>query len=167
MASEAEEALAFQTVLLARRTSRDWRKNHWAGLDALEDKGMASRHIAHMLDVSLAELRDWRRRKSGWFSDVMKVAQALAVLDFLEHHGHKDPVAWLETPLLAGTGVIPLELYPQDLGMLLGLASGRLPYGEALDKYDPGWRTRPPSEWEVFKNCDGTFSIGRADAAGT
>lgn len=161
MTSEPEEHFTFQRKLLARRLGAQRR----ALMEELDGSGLATRDIAALLGISVWRWRQWYRATVGHFEDLMRIAQLLAVLDTLEELGVEKPVAWLETPLLhRKSAVTPMGLYPGGLGLMLGLASGRVKVEEVLDIYDQGWRERPPSGWEVFEAFDGHLAIRRASS---
>lgn len=157
--SESEEQAEFQKALAARRSSAAFKE-----LDELYEQGFALRHVADMLQTNVYSIRSWRRTEHGWFTDLMKVAQLLAVVDFLKEHGIQDPAAWMETPLHKDSELKPMDLYPKDLGLILGMATGRVIPEKVLDIHDTGWRRRGPSKWEVFEGDDGYLSMRlRAD----
>lgn len=160
MTSEPEENAAFKRNLIWRRMS----SQRVAAIEELEATGLATRDIASLLGVSVWTWRAWRKQDRFWFEDLMKIAQLLAVLDTLKELGVEKPAAWLETRVHERSALVPMGLYPGGVGLMLGLASGRVPVEEVLDIYDQGWRERPPSGWEVFEAFDGHLAIRRASS---
>ncbi len=157
----SEDSATFHKLHMERR-----RNGKAVAVEELVDKGFATRDLAKMLECSVYNVQSWRRREVAGFEDAMKVAHLLATTDMLEHVGVPDPAAWFETPVMEGFGVTPMDLYPDDMPLLLELASGQAPAEKVLDIRDPGWRRRGPSPFEVFEAPDGGLAIRPREAAG-
>lgn len=154
----SEDVSTFHKLQMERR-----RNGKAASVEELVDMGFALRDVARMLNTNVFDVQSWRRGDKAWFSDAMKVAHLLAVTDMLSRHGVGNPVAWLETPVLEGFAVRPMDLYPEDTPLLLELASGQASPEKVLDIRDPGWRRRGPSKFEVFEAPDGDLAIRLRD----
>ena len=157
----SEDAATFHKLQMERR-----RNGKAVAVKELLDKGFAVRDLAKMLTASVFEIRSWSRGDGGWLTDAMKVAHLLATVDMLERYGKDDPAGWFETPVAEGFAVTPMDLYPEDMPLLLELASGQATAEKVLDIRDPGWRRRGPSPWEVFEASDGELAVGLREPAG-
>lgn len=151
---DSEDVATFHKLHMERR-----RNGKATAVEELLDKGFAMRDVAKMLNTTVFDVQSWRRGDKAWFSDAMKVAHLLAVTDMLFRYGIADPAAWFETPVLKGFVARPMDLYPDDMPLLLDLASGQASAEKVMDIRDPGWRRRGPSPFEVFEASDGDLAI--------
>lgn len=136
-------------------------------LDRLADRGLAWRDIAAIAGVSVPAVRKWRQGSSASGPNRLRVARLVALLDWLEQEKLVNEVAsWLEVPLVATAPVTRLDLLigeREDL-VIASLTGGETPAETLLDQFDPEWRVRYRSDFEVFEADDGQRSIRRRDA---
>lgn len=131
-------------------------------LALIADRGFAWRDIAAVVGVSVPAIRKWRSGGSATGENSLRLASFLAFLNYLEAEGGvRDVAAWLEVPLVATVPVNRLDLLVagrQDLVLspLFGVAPSP---SFVLDQFDPEWRSRYQSDFEVFLAEDGQRSI--------
>lgn len=144
------------------------RSNQLAGrgaqgiLDSLGDLGFSWRDIAKMVGVSVPALTKWRKTGGASGPNVKKLADLLAACKvIMEQYPNMNAVAsWFEVPLDPGAPITPIDLWAtENYHLVFELASGHLDPLEALDDFDPDWRSRYQSSFEVFRAGDGQLSI--------
>lgn len=131
-------------------------------LEEIADLGFAWRDVARMIGVSVPAVQKWRR--SGGVSGLnrLRLAGLLALCDEITERYHIQEVAsWFEMPLMSGVPVTPIDLYAKERpGLVLEHASG---HGDDMEQiltaYDPEWRERFRSDFEVYVDVDGDMSI--------
>lgn len=133
-------------------------------LDELAGKGFAWRDIAAVAGVSVPAVRKWRQGGSASGGNRHRVAVVVALVEWLEREKLIDDVAsWLEIPLLPPIPVTRLDLLAaqrEDL-IVASLTGDETPAEAILDDFDPAWRERVASDFEVFEADDGLRSIRR------
>ena len=84
----------------------------------------------------------------------------LAACDLIMNHFQVDEIAsWFEMPL-PGVPVTPIDLYAADrTDLVFDYASEQADPERLMDEFDPGWRERYRSDFEVVTVSDGNFSI--------
>jgi transcriptional regulator with XRE-family HTH domain len=130
-------------------------------LEELSDhRGMAWRDIARLVGVSVSAVRKWRHDGPAAPEKRLALAKLAAFLDLLEGFMVEDPASWLELPMVDGYTVRHIDLYEGGRpDLLLDVVDIRLKETAALDLFDPDWRTRYRSDFEVFEAGDGNLSI--------
>ncbi len=130
-------------------------------LDELAELGFAWRDIARMLDVSVPAVQKWRRSGGVTGPNRRRIASLVALCELITERYHVQEIAsWFETPLSAEVPLTPIDLYVEGrLDVLLDHASGHSDPEQLLSSYDPAWRERFRSEFEVFKAADGELAI--------
>jgi hypothetical protein len=134
-------------------------------LEELSDEGFAWRDVARMLDVSVPAVKKWRsgERLSG--TNRARLSRLVGALDFLKIHYLVDDLgSWMETPLREDVPVTPIDLWisgPPKLFFEYGTRHATVE--QTLDGYDADWRERYSSEFEVFRDADGTLGLRMSD----
>jgi len=136
-------------------------------LDELEQLGFARRHVARLIGVSVPTLARWRgvraQPREPMSADVLdKLAALLDVCTLVRNTSFvPDVAAFFETPVLPGAPIRPMDLYAAGrVDLLLDWASRTVQEPAALlSAFDPGWRERYHSEYEVFEAADGDLAI--------
>jgi hypothetical protein len=143
------------------RTNTRGRASTQEMLDELADLGFAWRDIAKLVDVSVAAIQKWRRGEGTTGENRQKVASLLAACDLVcEHYGIREVASWFEMPLQLGVPVTPVDLWACGRSdLVLDLASGHTDSEQILTNWDPRWRDRRRSDFEVFRAADGQRSI--------
>lgn len=130
-------------------------------LEELSDsRGMAWRDIARLVGVSVSAVRKWRHEGPAAPEKRLALARLAAFLDLLEGFMVEDPVGWLELPMVDGYTVRHMDLYEGHRpDLLLDVVDLRLTERAVLDLFDPEWRERYRSDFQVFEASDGNLSI--------
>lgn len=123
--------------------------------------GFAWRDIARMVGVSIPAIQKWRRGEGTSGESRQKVASLLAACDLVsEDYGIREVASWFETPLQIGVPVTPIDLWVDGRpDLVFEFASGHADSEQVLTGWDPHWRERYRSEFEVFRAGDGELSI--------
>ena len=134
-------------------------------LDELADLGFAWRNIARLIDVSVAAVQKWRRGERATGESRRKVASLLAACDLVaEHYGVREIASWFEMPLVGEAPITPIDLYAgEHPELVFEHASGHDDPEQILTAFDPEWRERYRSDFEVFRAGDGELSIRPKD----
>jgi hypothetical protein len=130
-------------------------------LGELADRGFAWRDIARLVNVSVPAVQKWRKGERASGDSRWRVASLLAACDLISDHYMVDEIAsWFETPLALSAPVTPITLYAADRAdLVFELASGNSDPEMLLLQFDPDWRERYLSDFEVFEAGDGNRSI--------
>jgi len=136
-------------------------------LDELARLGFARRHVARLVGVDVPTLAQWsgvraqpREPMSG--ADLDKLAALLDVCTLVRNTSFvPDVAAFFETPILPDAPIRPMDLYAAGrVDLVLDWASRTVQDPAALlSAFDPGWRERYHSEYEVFEAADGDLAI--------
>lgn len=134
-------------------------------LNALGDLGFAWRDIARMVGVTVPAVQKWRRGERITGSNRLKVAQLLAACDFLAAHFYVEDVAsWFEMPLTDGAPVTPIDLWAAgETRMFFDYGTRCSTADSVLMQLDPDWRDRYQSDYETFRDADGSIGIRMQD----
>ena len=129
-------------------------------LDELSGLGFSWRDIARMVHVSVPAVRKWRQGGTASGDNRRSLAGLLAACDLIMNHFQVDEIAsWFEMPL-PGVPVTPIDLYAADrTDLVFDYASEQADPERLMDEFDPGWRERYRSAFEVVTVSDGIFSI--------
>jgi hypothetical protein len=143
------------------RTSQRGRSSAHDLLNELAELGFAWRDIARLVGVSVPAIQKWRRGEGTTGENRHKVASLLAACDLVaEHYGIQEVASWFEMPLLLGIPVAPVDLWAEDRpDLVFDYASGHTDSEQILTAWDPRWRDRYGSDFEVFRAGDGQLSI--------
>jgi hypothetical protein len=92
-----------------------------------------------------------------------RLAELLAACKMLteDHNCIPEIASWFETPILQGIPVTPMDLWVSGEAELVfeyGLGHVNDPE-QLLTRWDPEWRERYRSDFEVFRADDGQLSI--------
>jgi hypothetical protein len=131
-------------------------------LSELADLGFAWRDVARLVGVSVPAVQKWRRGSGVSGESRLSVASLLAACDLIVEHSIVQEIAsWFETPLLAGVPITPIDLYVGERpDLVFEFATGHIADPEqVLTDFDPDWRERYRSDFEVFRADDGQLSI--------
>ncbi len=149
------------------RTAARGKESITAALGSLADLGFAWRDIARLVGVSVPAIQKWRRGEGASGEKRRKVASLLAACDLIaEDYLVQDIASWFEMPLVTGVPLTPLDLYAgQQASLVFEYASGHADPEQILTAFDPEWRDRYRSDFEVFRAADGQMSIRPKDAS--
>jgi transcriptional regulator with XRE-family HTH domain len=130
-------------------------------LAELAELGFAWRDIARLIGVSVPAVQKWRRGEGATGESRRKTASLLAVCDLIaEHYEVRDIASWFEMPLAGEAPVTPIDLYVEErTDLVFDYASGHADPEQVLSDFDPQWRERYRSDFEVFRAGDGQLSI--------
>jgi len=134
-------------------------------LAELADLGFAWRDIARLVRVSVPAVQKWRRGEPASGESRQRLASLLAACDLIASHYEVDEIAsWFEVPLSQSAPVTPISLFAADRAdLVFDLASGHSDPEVLLTEFDPDWRVRYQSSFEVFEAADGHKSIRSKD----
>lgn len=130
-------------------------------LGDLADLGFAWRDIARLVGVSVPAVQKWRKGEKASGDSRKKLASLLAACDLITSHYMVEEIAsWFEMPLSSLAPVTPIDLYADDRAdLVFEFASGHADPEVLLTQFDPDWRERYRSDFEVFEAGDGNRSI--------
>ena len=134
-------------------------------LAELADLGFAWRDIARMVHVSVPAVQKWRRGEKASGESRIRVASLLAACDLIVRHYMVEEIAsWFEMPLMSSIPVTPIILYAADRAdLVFEFASGHVDPEKLLSEFDPDWRERYRSDFEIFEASDHNRSIRMKD----
>lgn len=143
------------------RTNERARSGIQETLDELAALGFAWRDIARTVGVSIPAVQKWRRGEGATGESRQKVASLLAACDLVrQHYGIREVASWFETPLQIGVPAAPIDLWVDGRpDLVFEFASGHADSEQVLTEWEPRWRERYRSEFEVFRAGDGELSI--------
>lgn len=126
----------------------------------LLDLGFARRDVARLMRITVAATRTPKTPEDAEDIGLAAIVRR-ATLDAIADSCRIDDIAaWCETRIHPDAPVTPLDLYcEQRLDLFLLHAQQRATPEDILDRYDPGWRDRFASDWEVFTAADGDLAI--------
>ncbi|WP_448941030.1 hypothetical protein [Micrococcus luteus] len=132
-----------------------------AMLGELADLGFAWRDVARLVGVSVPAVQKWRKGEKASGSNRMKLAGFLAACDIISNHYLVEEIAsWFEMPLSSSAPVTPIDLYAKErVDLVFEFASQHSDPEALLSQFDPEWRERYRSDFEVFEASDGHQSI--------
>lgn len=130
-------------------------------LGQLADLGFAWRDVARLVQVSVPAVQKWRKGGKASGDSRQRLASLLAACELITNHYLVEEIAsWFEMPLSSAAPVTPVDLYAVDRAdLVFELASGQSDPEALLTEFDPGWRERYRSDFEVFEAGDGKRSI--------
>jgi len=140
------------TARASRRTPADL-------ADALAELGFAWKDIARIAGVSVPALRKWRMGERAAISNHSRLASVAALCEIICERcpDIADVASWLEVPLDAAAPISGLDLLAAGRGdLVLEYANdGKVTPQSVLDRFDPDWRSRHSSAFEVYVDEDG------------
>lgn len=130
-------------------------------LTHLADLGFAWRDIARLVNVSVPAVQKWRKGEKTSGDSRIRIASLLAACDLITSHYMVDEIAsWFEMPLSSSAPVTPITLYAASRAdLVFEFASGHADPEALLSEFEPDWRERYRSDFEVFVAGDGNSSI--------
>lgn len=131
-------------------------------LNELADLGFAWRDIARLVGVSVPALQKWRRGEGVTGENRLKVASLLAACDLVseDYPNIHDVSSWFEMPIHLEAPVTPIDLWVDGrTDLVFEFASSHPDPDRILTAWDPAWRDRYRSDFEVFRAGDGQLSI--------
>lgn len=143
------------------RTNQRGRTTTREMLDELAGLGFAWRDLAKLVGVSVPAIQKWRRGEGTTGENRQKVASLLAACDLVsEHYGIKEIASWFEMPMQLGVPVTPIDLWASGRSdLVFDFASGHSESEQIFTAWDPQWRDRYRSDFEVFRAGDRNLSI--------
>ena len=143
------------------RASQRGRSSPADMLEELGELGFAWRDIARLIGVTVQAIQKWRRGARTTGENRHRIAGLLAACDLVTAHYEIQEVAsWFEMPILDGIPVTPIELWEAHRpDLVFDYASGHSDAEQTLTGWDPEWRERFRSDFEVFRHEDGQQSI--------
>jgi hypothetical protein len=126
-------------------------------LEQVAEYGFAWRDVARLVGVNVPAVQKWRNGGTSSEENRTSVAALLATCVLLTQDHHiQDVASWLETPIAFGYPITGLDLYAAEGPQLVfRLASERTDAESVLTAYDPNWREKYRSDFEVFHTEDG------------
>lgn len=130
-------------------------------LSELADLGFAWRDIARLVNVSVPAVQKWRKGEKASGDSRIRIASLLAACDLItSHYGVDEIASWFEMPLAVSAPVTPIGLYAANRAdLVFEFASGHADPEALLSEFEPDWRERYRSDFEVFDAGDGNRSI--------
>lgn len=134
-------------------------------LNEMAGHGFAWRDIARLLKVSVPAVRRWRQGESLTGSHLLATARLVALVDAMRvDHMVGDVASWMEMPLTPEVPLTGIDLAAEGrYADLLDLAAEHVTPEEILDTWQPDWRSRYRSDFEVFEGPDGELGIRLAN----
>ncbi|MDR1442185.1 MAG: helix-turn-helix domain-containing protein [Bifidobacteriaceae bacterium] len=132
-----------------------------AMLSELADLGFSWREIARLVHVSVPAVQKWRKGEKASGESRQRLASLLAACDLIMGHYLVEEIAsWFEMPLSSAAPVTPIDLYSADRAdLVFEFGSSHVDPEALLAQFDPGWRDRYRSDFEVFEAGDGNRSL--------
>lgn len=124
------------------------------------DFGLSWESLAHMLSVTSAAVRKWRRGEQISAENHHRLARVIAFCEMLGRVQPRidDAAQWLEEPFQSAVTLRAVDLYAAEMASpLLSVAAGRMERPALLDQFDPEWRStyRRDDTWSVEPGSDG------------
>ena len=143
------------------RTAERAKKSFEQMLEELADMGFSWRDLGRMLRVSVPAIRKWRQGQSPSGESRRRTALLVAACDLVsQHYMVEETASWFEVPLVPEAPVTPIELFANDrIDLVFDFASGQVDPETLLTEFDPEWRPRYSSDFEVFEAEDGQYSL--------
>ncbi|MCX5601603.1 hypothetical protein OOK29_25975 [Streptomyces phaeochromogenes] len=162
--SELHKKMLFHSWL--RRTAERGKLAPLVLLEEISDLGFAWRDVARMVGVSVPAVQKWRRSGGVTGENRFRLASLLALCDEIsERYEIQEVASWFEMPLTSEAPVTPIDLHADGwTDLVLEHASGHGDVEQILTTYDPKWRERFRSDFEVYTDVDGGMSIRPKDA---
>lgn len=130
-------------------------------LTELADLGFAWRDLARLVGVSVPAVQKWRKGEKASGESRNRLASLLACCDLITSHYMVSEIAsWFEMPLSLSAPVTPITLYAANRAdLVFEFASEHVDPEVLLSEFEPDWRERYRSDFEVFEAGDGNRSL--------
>jgi transcriptional regulator with XRE-family HTH domain len=130
-------------------------------LALLADDGFAWRDIATLVGVSVPAVRRWRLGEPPTGEHLLAIARLVALVETLQiDHLISDVASWMEMPLSQDAPVTAIDLAATGrYEDVLDLAANHLTAEQVLEHWQPDWRDRYRSDFEIFEAPDGEAGI--------
>jgi len=137
-------------------------------LAVLSGLGFAWRDVARMAGVSVPAVQKWRRGESSSGESRYRLAQTVALCDMLsENYLVSDVASWCEVPIHSDAPLTALDLIAGTREeLVIEHAAAHTTSESILDRFEPEWRQRYRSDFEVFVAPDDQLSIRRRNSNG-
>lgn len=135
-------------------------------LERMGAQGFSWRDVARLLGVSVPAVQKWRSGGGATPPHHQKVARLVALtMELTTRFMIEDVASWLELPLTPEAPVSAIDLLAADRSdlVLRWAAHTDVQPQEILDDFDPGWRERYASDFEIFTAPDGQPGIRFTD----
>lgn len=138
-------------------------------LNELADYGFAWRDIAALARVSVPAVRRWRQGETPTGEHLLEVARLMALVETMRNdHLVSDVASWMEMPLAPEAPLTGIDLAASGrLQEVVDVAAGHSTGEAVLDQWQPGWREKYRSDYEVFEAPDGELGTRSAPAQGS
>ena len=156
------EALSSQLDARARELAK---RGVTEMLDELAGAGFAWRDLAAIVGVSVPAMRRWRQGDPPTGANRLAIARLLALVEVLRNdHQVADVASWMEVPLAEGAPLTAIDLARAGrFEDVVEVAANHVSGEQALDDWQPDWRQRYRSEFEVFEAPDGEVATRPVD----
>jgi hypothetical protein len=131
-------------------------------LGQLADHGFSWTSVAALANVSIPALRKWRLGGRTTGENQMRLARVVSLVHWLaESKSIGDVVGFLELPLSTGVPITRLDVLIAGGPELIveSLTGEETPAETILDRFQPDWRERYATDFEVVESSDGQRSI--------
>ncbi|MFD8075829.1 hypothetical protein ACFV3E_24630 [Streptomyces sp. NPDC059718] len=134
-------------------------------LEEIAGLGFAWRDVARLIGVSVPAVQKWRRAGGVTGGNRRGLASLLAMCDLItEKYLIQEVASWFEMPIYTDVPVTPIDLWAAGRrDLVLEHANGHSDTEQILNDYDPDWRERFRSDFEVYLDSDGEMSIRPKD----
>lgn len=134
-------------------------------LEELGGLGFAWRDIAKLVGVSVPAIQKWRKGEGTSGENRARIASLVAACDLIaEHYIIDDLATWFEVPIAVGAPITPMDMYADERAdLVFDHASGHADPEEVLTAFDPTWRDKYRSDFEVFRAADGALAVRPKD----
>ena len=133
------------------------------------DRGLTWAEIARLTGVTVSAVRKWRAGDSTSSESRRALARLAAFLELLEEVGPVgDAAGWLGMRLTEHHTVTAADLYCDGRADdVLEYAQGQLGAGDALDRWNPDWRSETRAEWMIVDDPEaGRILVRRSQERG-
>jgi hypothetical protein len=129
-------------------------------LGELADAGFAWRDIAALASVSVPAVRRWRQGEPPTGQNRLAIARLVALVETLrDEHLVSNVASWMEVPLVPDAPLTAIDLaVAGHLPDVVDVAANHSTGEEVLDRWQPDWRERYRSDYEVFEAPDGELA---------
>lgn len=152
-----QRAVALQLDTRARRNAK---RDAGEMLSELADAGFSWRDIAALVGVSVPAVRRWRLGESPTAQNRLAIGRLVALIETLrDEHMVSGVASWMEMPIAVGAPVTAIDLVVAGREVdVVDLAAEHTTGEDVLDHWQPDWRERYRSDYEVFEASDGELA---------
>jgi transcriptional regulator with XRE-family HTH domain len=128
------------------------------------DLGLSWTTLARMIGVTPTAIRKWRKGDSISSDNRRKISRARGFLELLTRNANplEDVGSWLEIKVSGDSTLTAVDLFAGErMDLVLDLASARISPHEALEAFDPDWRSHHAADqaFKVVRASDGLPAI--------